>query len=479
MTVAVTEALADGRAGRALRVHRQHLGLGRRLRRPRGPDLRRSRPAGQDRAGQAGPGGRARREDPADRRQLRRLPRAGPQDRRRLPGRPPLVELGEPDPDRRPGERRVRGRATSWAARPTCTACRSATPATSPRTGRATAPTTRTALIPELPADVRLPGGRRGAAGARRAGRAPGDHRHRDPDRRARRPGPAAITAREESGGLFAAVTDDEILDAYRLLSAREAVFVEPASAASVAGLLAGQPRRAQLPPQSLVVCTVTGHGLKDPDTALLAAPRPVVVPVDPGAVAAALASSLLTAGCRIGADREVRVRVPASSANLGPGFDTLGLALRPLRRGRGHRDGRRRPASSRCTGEGAGEVPLDERHLVVRAMRADLRAASARRRRGCGCAAATRSRTVAGLGRRPPRLGGRRGGRRARCSAATWSRPGALLQVAAVWTATRDNAAASLLGGFVVAWKYPGNNGDGYGAARLEPACGACGRWP
>jgi threonine synthase len=97
-----------------------------------------------------------------------------------------------------------------------------------------------------------------------------------------------AVTARDESGGRFAAVTDDEILAAYRLLSAREAVFVEPASAASVAGLLqsAGD---GTLPRGSLVVCTVTGHGLKDPDTALLAAPKPTVVPIDPGAVADAL----------------------------------------------------------------------------------------------------------------------------------------------------------------------------------------------
>ena len=97
-----------------------------------------------------------------------------------------------------------------------------------------------------------------------------------------------AMKARDESDGRFAAVTDDEILSAYRLLSAREGVFVEPASAASVAGLLqsAGD---GTLPRGALVVCTVTGHGLKDPDTALLAAPEPTVVPIDPGAVAAAL----------------------------------------------------------------------------------------------------------------------------------------------------------------------------------------------
>ena len=97
-----------------------------------------------------------------------------------------------------------------------------------------------------------------------------------------------AVTARDQSGGRFAAVTDEEILAAYRLLSAREAVFVEPASAASVAGLLQSA-ADGTLPAGALVVCTVTGHGLKDPDTALLAAPEPTVVPIDPGAVAAAL----------------------------------------------------------------------------------------------------------------------------------------------------------------------------------------------
>ncbi|MCY7342263.1 MAG: threonine synthase [Pseudonocardia sp.] len=97
-----------------------------------------------------------------------------------------------------------------------------------------------------------------------------------------------AMAARDESGGRFAAVTDEEILTAYRLLSSREAVFVEPASAASVAGVLQSA-ADGSLPPGSLVVCTVTGHGLKDPDTALLAAPTPTVVPIDPGAVADAL----------------------------------------------------------------------------------------------------------------------------------------------------------------------------------------------
>lgn len=97
-----------------------------------------------------------------------------------------------------------------------------------------------------------------------------------------------AIGARDESGGLIDAVTDDEILDAYSILAREVGVFVEPGSAASVAGLLktAGDGR---LPAGSVVVCTVTGHGLKDPDTALRTVGEPTVIEANPEAVAAAL----------------------------------------------------------------------------------------------------------------------------------------------------------------------------------------------
>ena len=97
-----------------------------------------------------------------------------------------------------------------------------------------------------------------------------------------------AVAARDESGGLIHAVTDREILKCYRLLAAREGVFVEPASAASVAGLL--QSRAAGLlDPGQTVVCTVTGHGLKDPQWAIDGAPAPRTVPVDARAAAALL----------------------------------------------------------------------------------------------------------------------------------------------------------------------------------------------
>jgi threonine synthase len=86
-----------------------------------------------------------------------------------------------------------------------------------------------------------------------------------------------AISARDESGGAIQSVTDAEILDAYKLLAATEGVFVEPASAASVAGLLQSA-AKGLLARGETVVCTVTGHGLKDPNRAIAQIePRPAV----------------------------------------------------------------------------------------------------------------------------------------------------------------------------------------------------------
>jgi threonine synthase len=97
-----------------------------------------------------------------------------------------------------------------------------------------------------------------------------------------------AIGARDESSGLIAAVTDQEILDAYRMLARFEAVFGEPASAAGVAGLLAAA-KSGAIEPGSVVVCTITGNGLKDQDAATAGLPAPEVVPVEVDAAAAAL----------------------------------------------------------------------------------------------------------------------------------------------------------------------------------------------
>jgi threonine synthase len=97
-----------------------------------------------------------------------------------------------------------------------------------------------------------------------------------------------AEAARDESGGLIDAVTDEQILAAYRLLARDEGVFAEPASAAAVAGLLQSR-SSGRVPPGAVVVCTITGNGLKDPDTAVAGAPPPVTIGVDTSAAAAAL----------------------------------------------------------------------------------------------------------------------------------------------------------------------------------------------
>ena len=97
-----------------------------------------------------------------------------------------------------------------------------------------------------------------------------------------------AVAARDESGGLIDSVTDEQILAAYRLLASKEGLFCEPASAASVAGLLQAH-ERGQLDSGQTIVCTLTGNGLKDPQWALEAAPDPIVVPVDAAVAAVAL----------------------------------------------------------------------------------------------------------------------------------------------------------------------------------------------
>jgi threonine synthase len=95
-----------------------------------------------------------------------------------------------------------------------------------------------------------------------------------------------AMTAFTASRGRVAAVSDAQILDAYRWLAASEGVFCEPASAASVAGLLAhGLPVAAGASAPESVVCVLTGHGLKDPDTALGKAPAVIACDNDLSAV--------------------------------------------------------------------------------------------------------------------------------------------------------------------------------------------------
>jgi threonine synthase len=96
--------------------------------------------------------------------------------------------------------------------------------------------------------------------------------------------GYGALAAAAESGGAIKAVTDAEILEAYRFLAAEESVFCEPASAASVAGLIS-----VGVPAGSTVVCVLTGHGLKDPDTAIGQIAVPEAVDADYAAITAEL----------------------------------------------------------------------------------------------------------------------------------------------------------------------------------------------
>ena len=89
-----------------------------------------------------------------------------------------------------------------------------------------------------------------------------------------------AVEARDDSGGLIDSVTDEEILSAYRLVASREGIFVEPSSAAGLAGLIKKK-AEGKLPKGKKIVITVTGNGLKDVHWVLDSASEPTVIPVD------------------------------------------------------------------------------------------------------------------------------------------------------------------------------------------------------
>jgi threonine synthase len=86
-----------------------------------------------------------------------------------------------------------------------------------------------------------------------------------------------AVAARDESGGIIDAVTDDEILDAYRFIAAREGIFCEPASAASLAGVIKLS-KQNYFSGGDTIVCTLTGNGLKDPDNAMKVSEEPIKI---------------------------------------------------------------------------------------------------------------------------------------------------------------------------------------------------------
>lgn len=108
-----------------------------------------------------------------------------------------------------------------------------------------------------------------------------------------------ATAAHDASKGYFGAISDEHILEAYRILASEVGIFVEPASAISVAGLLE-RSAAGQIPKGATVVLTVTGHGLKDPQWALRAADgsdvKPTVVPIDTDEIAGVLGLTKVSA---------------------------------------------------------------------------------------------------------------------------------------------------------------------------------------
>ncbi|WP_456456396.1 threonine synthase [Thermovibrio sp.] len=90
-----------------------------------------------------------------------------------------------------------------------------------------------------------------------------------------------AVNAARESGGFIDMVSDEEILEAYRLVARTEGIFCEPASAASIAGVIKSVREKGMFERGDVIVCTLTGHGLKDPDVAMMMGVKPTTLPAD------------------------------------------------------------------------------------------------------------------------------------------------------------------------------------------------------
>ena len=256
-----------GRAERDLRLDRQHVRLGRRLRRRRRARVRR-RPAGrQDRRRQAAPGPRVRR--PRDLgATATSTTRCG--SSARCPSRTSTRSRSS-TPSTRSGSRARRRRrsrsATTSAGRPDILAI---------PVGNAGNISAYWRGFREYREAGRVRRRCRGCGASRPPARRRSSAARRWSTRRRSRPRSASATrrrgswrsrARDESGGRIDAVTDDEILAAHRDLARLEGVFCEPSSAASVAGV-AKAARAGEIDADATVVCVLTGNGLKDPTTA-------------------------------------------------------------------------------------------------------------------------------------------------------------------------------------------------------------------
>ena len=315
--------------------------------------------------------------------------------------------------------------------------------------------------------DARLAGRGGRAAGAGLAGARPRDGRLGHPDRQPRLLGPRDRRRPTSRAASSARSPTTEILQAQRDLASRDGVFVEPASAAGVAGPAArGRPRASTYAGQQVVV-TVTGHGLKDIDTALSTFTDLVDTVVrgrrgrgrGRGRARLARRGVPSRAGDRRGAghQREPRpgVRLPRPGPRAAPTCSS-----------------RRSPTDGIevvVEGEGADDVPLDESHLVVRVACGRRSRCSGRPRPGCGCGAATAIPHGRGHG---VVLGGDR--RRDRAGARHWSPTGssgcrttAVLALANRIEGHADNVGPALVGGFVICGQSGEDVLGRHGAAR------------
>ena len=319
------------------------------------------------------------------------------------------------------------------------------------------------------PADVGLPGGRRGAAGARPPGAAARHRRQRHPDRQPRLGAPGPARRATTPAGSSSPSPTTRSSTPRRCWPAARASSSSPRPPRASPACSRSTPRASWTPGQQVVV-TVTGHGLKDIDTAL--------DPLDPaagrGRRGRARAPWPRSAACAADARRErrcepgrrVTVEVPATSANLGPGFDCFGLAL-----------SWREQVELTVTDGGFGvdvtgraptRVPRDESHLILRSTPARARRPRATRSpglrlrchgtiphgRGLGSSSAA---IVAGL------LAARglvHGPREETAATRRWT-----LQHAAAIEGHPDNVAAAVHGGFVLAW-----TGARRGRGRRQP---------
>ena len=265
------------------------------------------------------------------------------------------------------------------------------------------------------------------------------------------------IARRDESGGRIDAVTDEQILDAHRELARLEGVFCEPSSAASVAGV-AKAAARASSTRDALVVCVLTGNGLKDPTTAEAGLTVEVVeaeptVPTSGGRSAGGDAVAGRAAGTA-SSGAGVTVEVPASSANLGAGYDCLGLALELANRVAVEAVDGDGSIELAVTGEGDGELPASRENRFVAGLEAALEAALGPRPASIGWRIAMDNAIPLsrGLGSSAAAtVGGVVAGADSRAGRRRLPRRRALLQIATTIESHPDNAAAVLLGGFVV----------------------------